>query len=257
MKHIGKFAVLGAVLAASASSAFATPITITASSYGSAGLGSYDPYTGTGDANGVTSYIGFNGGHPVYNPTANSFSVVSDESTQSYSYIKTPGNYTPESGTAIELNPETPVWSAALTNSAWVGINANAGPQSTTNPLYGFYEFQSTITDTAGTYAGSISVLSDDSLEVFLNGTLILPFGGVDGFVNTQNSPIGSIALTGSDVLTFVVAQEGNYSSAGADPSGLDYSITLTSTPEPSSLLLMGTGLVGAAGMMFRRRLAA
>lgn len=240
MKNLGKLVILGAALAASASLAYATPISYQLGSYatGGASLGNvnsamnfagYTPFAGATPPAVATT-------PPILNGVAPSFF----------------------------LNPGS-TWAAAVPNSTWVGYAANAGPGGP-DPAWGYYQFNTTFSAVAGNYSGSLNVLADDTTEVLLNGIVIVPFGGIGGDLHcADNAPtcltqdlvsLGLVNLTSNNTLTFIVEQAGNMA-PNTDPSGVDFNATLTATPEPNSLMLLGTGLVSAAGMMFRRRVTA
>ena len=163
------------------------------------------------------------------------------------------------------LTNVTPTWAAAIPGSEWVGISLNSGPTDTFNPAKGNYTFTTDLGSGLAGYSGTIGVLADDTTSVELNGlTLIAQGGGNDGHCESTGIsclmvfdvglPGSGVFKAGDNTLKFIVLQAGTGRPGGSgDPSGVDFEGTISNTPEPSTLLLFGTGLVGSAGALFRR----
>lgn len=169
------------------------------------------------------------------------------------------------STTTFALSPDG-VWAPAGANSVWVSNNAGSGPGGSVVEPTAIYSYTTTFNTLSSNYTGSISVLADDTSDVIFNGHMLQAEGSIGTDAHCASGPPNCSVptlitlpsgdfLTGLNTLQFDVQQE--IAQTGLDFYGSVASAVSTSAiPEPGTLLLLGTGLVGSAFVLMRKRLA-
>jgi PEP-CTERM motif len=251
MKLYSKLAALGATLVIASSCALADQFI--SPMYSSSGTTFYAGYMSTFSVPSTLSSI----------PGAIQASGVNNSTGTTQVYGISPGT--------VWAPPANLSFQGVTADSEWISYDSNSGPTGNENggskpyDANGFYFYTTNFNTPGGAmpYSGILEVAADDTVAVYLNGVLLMGEGNLggdgacaDGIPNCRPGGFETILINqsmlntsgiGFNQLVFVVEQSGSYD------QGLDFAGIVEQTPEPNTLFLLGTGLLGSAGTLVRR----
>ena len=153
-------------------------------------------------------------------------------------------------GPAYTLPPYLPGWVSPPAGTQWINPNPNAGAAPA-----GYYDYQTTFDLTGFNFNTAElqgSWAADNGGYILLNGVAAIGSGtSIPCCYGFQT--LTPFAITGGfkpnlNTLDFMVYNQSDVTGLLVDVSG-----TANPTPEPSSLLLMGTGVLGLIGVVRRK----
>jgi hypothetical protein len=190
--------------------------------------------------------------------------VAKADSVSVFSSAGTTTNNSASPTQNIDMNPS---WAGPLAGSSWVSYAPTGNPSD-----LGFVEvphgratiFTATFTLNDTVTSAVLNVLADDTTNVVVNGTQIFPANLTGPYPLCSTTAIGCLTSTegtfttsqlapylkdGVNNIQFTVYQEGGSS------YGLDYAgVITTSVPEPGTMLLLATSLLGVVGLAARKK---